>query len=925
MKLPYEARTSAVLAAALDCVITMDSHGQVVDFNPSSERTFGYTREYAVGRPLAELIIPPSLRERHREGLARYLATGQAKIIGRRIELPAMRADGTEFPVELAITRVQGEGPPVFTAYLRDITQRVRTEHLRRVRLAATEALAQAADVPDAARSIIGAVCEQLGWDFGAFWGVDRESQTLQCVETRVADGSLAEFDVATRTLRFRRGEGFPGRVWAISQATWSLDVGKEENFPRAAEAKAVGLRSAFGCPIKLGEHTLGVLEFFTRVLREPDADLLETMGTLCGQVAHFIERRQAEERLRESEARFRALMDQAPFSMQILAPDGRTVRVNPAWCNLWGVMLDQLSGYNMLSDPQLERKGVLPYLRRAFAGEAVSIPVIRYDPNETIPDKSKHSDPSRHVAAVAYPVKDDSGRVKEVVLVHEDITARHVAENALRESEEKLRLLVDTIPQPAWMAEPDGYISWYNRRWYEYTGTAPDQMEGWGWQAVHDPAALPEVVERWKFSIESGQPFEMVFPLRGADGTFRSFLTRVNPLRGANGQILYWFGTNTDISDIKRMEEALRESDRKKDEFLATLAHELRNPLSPIANALQLLNKPGVSAHTAQRAREIMERQVNHLVRLVDDLLDMSRVARGKIDLRPEVVEIADVLEAAVESVEPLISERKHALKVSIAKESITVKGDAVRLCQVFANVLTNAAKYTEAHGDIRLSARREGADAVVCVEDNGIGIPPELIGNLFEPFVQGNQSAARTYGGLGIGLTLARSLLELHGGGIKVDSEGLGKGARFTVRLPLSSTPSKSNSLEARPTEAHVQQQNILVVDDNKDAADSLAALLRTDSHNVRVAYDGGAALKAAIAERPKFIFLDIGMPGIDGYETARRLRTISGMEKAKIVALTGWGQEKDRMRSAAAGFDHHLVKPPDPNELRRILRGS
>ncbi|MEP7328488.1 MAG: PAS domain-containing sensor histidine kinase, partial [Betaproteobacteria bacterium] len=268
----------------------------------------------------------------------------------------------------------------------------------------------------------------------------------------------------------------------------------------------------------------------------------------------------------------------------------------------------------------------------------------------------------------------------------------------------------------------------WYNRRWYEYTGTTPEQMEGSGWHSFHDPEQLPSVLERWNESITSGVPFDMVFPLKGADGQFRPFLTRVNPLRDSGDRILYWFGTNTDISEMKRMEDALRESDRRKDEFLATLAHELRNPLAPIRNSLQILKMPRADAHMVQQTREMMERQVHHLVRLVDDLLDVSRVTQGKIDLRREPVELATIVARAIEIAQPLIETQKHTLDISVPAESLLLDADPVRLAQALGNLLVNSAKYSETHGQIWLTARREGAQVVLSVKDRGIGIAADI-----------------------------------------------------------------------------------------------------------------------------------------------------------------------------------------------------
>jgi PAS domain S-box-containing protein len=646
----------------------------------------------------------------------------------------------------------------------------------------------------------------------------------------------------------------------------------------------------------------------------------------VAGTTRDVTDRKRAEEALRESEGRFRGLMEQAPFSIQVFAPDGRTLQVNRAWEELWGVTLGQIADYNVLHDPQLEKKGIAPYLRRAFAGEPVEIPAIRYDPNETIPNRTRHLDPLRWVSAVAYPLKDDAGRVREVILVHQDITDRKRAEEALGESEEKFRLLADTIPQLAWMARPDGHVFWYNRRWYEYTGTTPEQMEGWGWQVVHHPDTLPGVLRRWRQSIASGEPFDMVFPLRGRDGQYHPFLTRVNPLRGEAGRILYWFGTNTDISDIKRMEEELRQADRRKDEFLATLAHELRNPLAPLRNSLQILKMPRVDAATVQQTREMMERQVHHLVRLVDDLLDVSRVMRGKITLHRESVELATVIARAVETAKPLIEVQGHRLDITLPPDSLLLDADPVRLVQVVGNLLTNAAKYSEANGRIRLTARREGAGVALLVRDTGIGIAPDVLPHVFELFVQADHASTKAQAGLGIGLTLVKNLVEMHGGTVEAHSDGPGEGAEFVVRLPLMAgqrqEPGAEEDGERREMPGPAPGHRLLVVDDNRDAALSLATLLRLQGHEVEVAHDGPSALELARSLRPALVFLDIGMPGMDGCEVARRLRQTPGLEKTVLAALTGWGQTEDRRRTAEAGFDHHLVKPPELRAVESLL---
>ncbi len=368
-----------------------------------------------------------------------------------------------------------------------------------------------------------------------------------------------------------------------------------------------------------------------------------------------------------------------------------------------------------------------------------------------------------------------------------------------------------------------------------------------------------------------------------------------------------------------------LREADRRKDEFLATLAHELRNPLAPIRNALQILKNPGVDAATIDRSREMMERQVHHLVRLVDDLLDVSRVMRGKIELRKEPVDLASIISRSVETVHPLIEAQSHELTVTLPPESLVLFADPVRLAQVVGNLLTNAAKYTERNGHIWLSASRDGDEVVIRLRDNGIGIALDKLSHIFDLFVQVDHAATRSQGGLGIGLTLVRNLVEMHHGSIEAHSQGLGRGSEFVVRLPLSvQTNNKAPDLEIaepqqpKPTSGH----RILVVDDNRDAAESLAMLLRLDGHEVRVAHNGSAALEIAPVYLPEMAFLDIGMPGMDGYQLARLLRMLPGLDKVRLAALTGWGQLEDRRRSKEAGFEHHLVKPLEPAALDEIL---
>jgi hypothetical protein len=477
-------------------------------------------------------------------------------------------------------------------------------------------------------------------------------------------------------------------------------------------------------------------------------------------------------------------------------------------------------------------------------------------------------------------------------------------------------------MSQFAWMADDEGWIYWYNRRWYDYTGTTLEEMQGWGWTKVHHPDHVERVVDSVRRAWETGDPWEDSFPLRGRDGEYRWFLARAVPIRDETGTIVRWFGTNTDITVQRAAEEALREADRRKDEFLATLAHELRNPLAPIRQAAGIGLKPMATPAQVRWSLEIIERQVKHMALLLDDLLDVSRVTRGRLKLNRTRLTAREIVQAAVESARPHIDGRSHALEIVVPEDPLPLEGDPLRLAQAMSNLLTNAAKYTEPGGRIVISARRDGEWIELVVEDNGIGIAPDQLEQVFEMFGQGAAPRHLTAGGLGIGLALSRALVTLHGGSLVARSAGIGQGAQFAVRLPAMQESRAAATASAARRLDGVPARRVLVVDDNVDAAESLAMLLRIDGHDVRTAHDGDAALREVEAFRPDVVLLDLGLPGMDGCETARRVRAGSGGEQVLLVAVTGWGQAEDRQRTRAAGFDHHLVKPLDAESLPLIL---
>jgi two-component system CheB/CheR fusion protein len=396
----------------------------------------------------------------------------------------------------------------------------------------------------------------------------------------------------------------------------------------------------------------------------------------------------------------------------------------------------------------------------------------------------------------------------------------------------------------------------------------------------------------------------------------------RALPQLDQAGSILRWYGTCTDIDDQKRAEQNLVDADRKKDEFLAMLAHELRNPLAPIRMAVEIMRREPVTDEIG-RAREVVARQVAHLVRLVDDLLDVSRIARGKVRLNIELVQIDSIIAQAVETIRPLIESRRQVLSLDIRLDSLQVLGDAVRLAQVISNLLNNASKYTDEGGRIHVTADRTDSDITIAVKDTGIGIPGEMLARIFEPFTQVESTRERAQGGLGIGLTLANRLVRLHGGSVEARSAGEGMGSEFVVRLPVPIVDPQMPADAVPSTKPHTAAvQRILIVDDNVDMANTLSRLL--PRHHVRVALDGIAALEAIPEFEPDVVVLDIGLPRMDGFRVARRIRQQPREKPLLLIAISGYGREEDRRLAVEAGFDHHLVKPIRLADLESLLDG-
>ena len=489
--------------------------------------------------------------------------------------------------------------------------------------------------------------------------------------------------------------------------------------------------------------------------------------------------------------------------------------------------------------------------------------------------------------------------------------------QETVRTREQQLHTLAENSPDILSRFDRNFRHVFVNQAATRNTGLTRDDLIGRTNRELGMPPDLCDVFERTLTQVfETGEPRTVEFTFPGPTGALH-YTSSVVPEFGSSGEVLSVLSVSRDVTERKNAEDALRVADRRKDEFLAMLAHELRNPLAPIRSASELLGRVAEGDPKTQAIVGIVKRQVAHLTRLVDDLLDVSRITQGRIELQRAPVELLGVISQALESVDPLVREKGHRLERAGREEAMYVYGDSARLVQCLVNLLANAAKYTDAGGTIRIDVRQRDSQAIVTISDTGMGITKELLPQIFELFVQSERSLDRSQGGLGIGLSVVKRLVEMHGGAVAAHSPGAGQGSTFEVRLPVIAPPGEKRVEEEG---ASVAGRRILIVDDNSDAADSLALLLRLNGHNTESVYVPEEALERTLQFRPQIVLLDIGLPGIDGYEVARRIRARDAA--VRLIALTGYGQRDDIERARAAGFDAHLIKPVDLAALDRLL---
>jgi PAS domain S-box-containing protein len=888
-------RLRTTLASIGDGVITTDAEGRITSLNAVAEALTGWATADATGRPLDMVfrIVNQETRQAVKDPAARAL--GEGAVVGLANHTVLVGKDGTERPIDDSAAPIRGQRGEVVGCVLvfRDVAERRRLEKENASRLRAALLLAAIVESSDDAiisKSLDGTI---QSWNAAAerLFGYSAGQAVGRHISLIIPADRMAEEDRIIATLRAGR---------------------------RIEHFDTVRLRSD-GRPVLVSLTISPVKDEAGRVVGAS-----KIARDISGQ-------RQAEERERRlladaatANAKFRAFFDQGPLYAGVMALDGTLLEANRLCLEACGYTREQVIGKKFWECAWWLPSPALVETIKAASAQAASGELFRAELPYYIADGSE-----RVVDFTLLPIKDESGCVLFLAPTGSDITERRRAEA----DRQKFVTLVENSTDFIGMCDLQGVPFFINQAGLEMVGL--DSLEQAHRISIRDfffPEDQPRVMAEFFPSVLRNGHGEMEVRFRHfRTGEARWMAYKVLTLTDAAGRAVGLATVSQDITERRRLEDHLRklaadlsQADRRKDEFLATLAHELRNPLAPIRNALQVIRlSPDPAAR--EQVRTLMERQVAQMVRLVEDLLDVSRISTGKLELRREHVHLAAVVGSAVETSRPLIDHLGHHLTVTLPGQPVTVDADPTRLAQVFSNLLNNSAKYMDRGGHIRLTAERQGSEVLVSVKDAGIGIAADQLPRLFQMFSQVDTAVERSQGGLGIGLTLVKQLVEMHGGRIEAHSEGLGKGAEFVVRLPVVVGEGGPETAGGTGEPADPRSSlRILIVDDNRDAADSLVMLLQLMGNDTRTAYDGQQGVDVARDFRPDVILLDIGLPRLNGYEACRLIREQARGSSVVLIALTGWGQAEDRRRSHEAGFDHHMVKPVDPHELMKMLAG-
>ena len=760
--------------------------------------------------------------------------------------------------------------------------------------------------------------------------------ETTGQLRLAAASGLPPDFAAALAVLPVGPDEAACGRAVHTGQVVIVEDVLADPRLQAYRPlAAAHGVRACWSYPLHSpGGRVLGTLAFYLPAPGLPAAALSAEIGYFADLIALLTERhlREQENAARHEQSQrdlaamaaasererrlYETVLSNTPDLVYVFDLEHRFTYANAVLLQMWGRTREDALGKTCLE------LGYPDWHAAMHDREIEQVKATKAPIRGEVPFTSTFG--RRIYDYIFVPILNPQGEVEAVAGTTRDVTERKRFEEELRDSEQRFRTITNAMPQMVWTAQPDGTIDYHNEQFYEFVGLAKGAGEGEAWaEALLHPDDQAAGHATWMHSVATGTPYEMTYRVRHRSGEYRWILARGLPLRNEAGNIIKWLGTDTDIHEKKLVEEALQDANHRKDEFLAMLAHELRNPLAPISAAAQVLRLAPGQPDKVRQYSEVISRQVSHMTTLVNDLLDVSRVTRGMVELDMAEVDVKAVVTQAAEQVHPLIEAGRHSLVVQLGAARACVLGDRARLIQVTANLLANAAKYTPAGGRIVLSVEPAGGKVKIEVTDNGSGIDAGLLPHVFELFVQGKRTPDRAQGGLGLGLALVKNIVGMHGGQVAARSQGAGRGSSFTVELPLASKVAATPAPPAAPAPAAVRERRrIMLVDDNVDAAQTLAALLETAGHVVQTVNDPRAALAAAAALLPDAFILDIGMPDIDGHALARQLRAQPALSGAVYIALTGYGQASDRASSHDAGFDHHLVKPVDAGQLLAAL---
>jgi len=882
------------LASIGDAVVTTDVEARVTYLNAVAERLTGWTHADARGRPLDEVFRIVGERDRMPAENPAKRALREGAAVGLSNHTVLIARDGSEHAIDDSAAPIQDEQGVVSGCVLvfHDVSERRNAEHDEAGRLLAARQLASIVESSDDA--------------------IIRKS----------LDGTIQSWNAAAERLFGWTAAQAVGRH--ISMVIPPERLGEEDQIIASIKA---GRRVDHFETVRVRSDGQPILVSLTI---SPILDAAGNVVAASKIVRDVTRQRLAEERERKllgdaasANAKFRAFFEQGALFAGIMDLDGTLLDANRLLWEGCGFTREAAVGRKLWDGPWWSPSPALVERIRAASQRAAAGEPFRAEMPYFV------GDGSQRIADVSIqPIRDGAGRILFLAPTWSDVTDRKRVED----ERQRFVTLVENSTDFVGIWDLDGMPTYVNPAGLAMVGLASLD------EACRTPVRefffpedqrriveefLPEVAERGHGEVEV-----RFRHFRG--GAPRWMIYKVLKLADASGNPIGFATVSSDITERKRLEVDLRklasdlsEADRRKDEFLATLAHELRNPLAPLANMIEVVRRSGGDRVALGNAVDMMGRQTAQLVRLVDDLLDLSRITHNRLELRTQRVDLASVIRQAVQSSQPFVDAAGHSLRVTLPDEPIPVAADPVRLTQVFGNLINNSCKYTPPGGTIDVTMARAGDEATVSVRDTGIGIPPDKLESIFEMFTQVDPSLERSQGGLGIGLTLVKRLVHMHGGSVVAKSGGAARGSEFVVRLPVAATVQEGATAVAPPRpSAAARKHHVLIVDDNRDAASSLALLLELDGHRTIVAHDGPAALEAAEAHRPDVVLLDIGLPGMSGYEVGRRIRHQPWGRTLTIIALTGWGQAEDRRRSHEAGFDAHLVKPVDPPTLISLL---